>query len=340
MTKLNNSHVNVVGDSIESCLVSRKLSDNPAVKEVHHYTTGALGGVFIDDVETVYLGLLSKSQVNKIQQYLPDEVFEEVSESYLKIPHKKLNFQNSYDGYIRFPFTANSFENEFDMDDIILEKYGYTQYVDKLLEYKNINKIFKEMFEDHFYMNIIKKIGTNIWNLNISQLDPSYVYKGLLHLEHLDTQEPIMFYRPKIGYSGICKKLLEKDNITIVKENRINIKNKTKAQIDIMTYYCEYYDFYYDFLYGAMEYINPIVEMYKKNNLNTENYVKIQTPYDKKYGVYYQLNNNTYRVFFENYIINTNSYSAKQLIPSIANMKRYSEYKKMADLMINSRIIL
>lgn len=332
--KFNENIVNVYGDTIESCMYSRILAENSNKKIIHHYSE-QLGGIYST---TGMLGLLTGKQVKKIKEFLPEEEFIIITETYVKIPYNKLKIKNGTDGNIRFPLTKKSFESEYDYEDTIINTYTYQEYVEKYKESKNITKVFKSIFQDNFYIDVVKKVGSNLFNVIQTQMDYRYLYKTLLNLDSLEQDEIYQFYLPVCGFEKLCFKLLEKENITVVNQSRIDVKNKFRDNFEL-NYLFEFADYYFDFVYGALDYIKYEVTPYKTTLYNTEEISKVYTPYDKKHGLYFQIDNVIYSVDANKTRIRSNNFGKITIMPTLDNCKKNSQYVELANNIPNVKII-
>ena len=334
--KSKSNIINVYGDTLDSCVYSRVIADRYTDHKIIHHSSGEFGGIYSDNNKM--LGLLTEKQANKILEYLPDYVFIPVTETYVKVPHNKLKFKNTSDGNVRFPFTRKSFECEYDYNDMILEKPTFEEYIEDYKENKNIVKLMKTVFQDNFYMDVSKKIGTNVFNLIQSQMDAKYLYKTLFSMDFLDSADYFIYYIPSTGFGDLCLQLLNNHNITIKIDNRKNIKDRLSTKRD-QNYVFDYFDYYFDFIFGGIDYTKFTPKEFKKTLFNTEFITRTYTPYDKKYGIYYQIESTIYCVENTSYSIKSNTIESAIPTPSQTNYKKISQYIELANNMPNVKII-
>lgn len=332
--KLNNNVINIYGDNLESCLYARYLANKHPDKLIIHRSTGKFGGIYNES--TGMLGILTQLQVDKILEYIEFD-FEPITEVYVKIPYSKVKFRNTSDGNIRFPFNKKSFESEYDYDDTVLSTPTYEDFLIRYKQTKNIVKCLKEVFSDDFYVDIVKKIGTNFFNITQSQLDPKYIYKHLLHLESLNSQDYIIQYTPKYGYTLLCEELLNCINIEKIIEDRPTIRKQIRANNEL-NYIFEYYDYYMDFIFGAIEYVKYDVNLHKTTLFRADHISKTITPYDKKYGQYIQIESNIYGVVATPYEIISNSFESCTPLPTYTNVKKIQEYNSLINNIPNIKM--
>lgn len=323
--KINNNIVNIYGDNLESCIYARYLANKHPDKKIIHRNTGKLGGMYHESTKVP--GVLTQLQVNKILEYISVE-FEPISESYVKIPFSKVKFKNTLDGNIRFPFNKKSFESEYDYNDTILSTPTYEEFISKYKQTKNIVKCLKDIFSDEFYIDVVKKIGTNFFNITQSQLDPKFIYKQLLHLESLSSTDYIIQYTPKDGYSLLCSELLNFSNIEVIIDSRPNIRKNIRNN-NQLNYIFEYYDYYLDFIFGSIEYVKYEAVLHKTTLFNADSISKTLTPYDKKYGQYIQIESNIFGIQATPYEIIDNSFDSCIPLPTYNNVKKIQEYNSL-----------
>lgn len=340
MVRILEDSINVIGDSLEACLYSRYLASKPNINRIDHYTTGEYGGFYFDEVkDSAYVALfLTNAQLSKISNYIPNIEVRQVTENYVKAPSKKIKFSNPYDEYIPYPLNKASFELEMDYVDNILKTYTKEEFIIEYKEHKNITKLMKDIFSDQLYLNIVKKIGCNQWNLNQSQLDPSKLY-NLLHLYQLDSDKAFEYYNPSNGISSMCKELLNDSKIVIHKENRKDIKAITKSQVNKVTYLFEYVDYYMDFMFGGFDYMKAHTDLHSKS-ISEYKYFRIYTPFDKDYYVYFGIDSCTYKSWNEPIAINSHDFGRNILIPSLANTRKMIDYRKVSNVNRNFKILL
>lgn len=340
MVRIKEDLVNVIGDSIDACLYSRYLADNSIINSIDHHTTGQYGGFYFDEhKDDSYSALfVSEKQLNKIKEFLPDVQVIEVTENYLKTPIKKMRFSSPYDEYITYPINRGSFELEMDYDENILRSYSFEEFIDEYKKCKNVTKLMKNIFSDYFYMNLIKKIGCNQWNINQSQMDPSRLY-SMLNLGHLDENKRVKYYYPIKGASQLCKDLLKHPKINVIETNRKNIRSKTKSELNKVTYIFEYVDYYMDFMFGGLDYIAAKTELHSKS-ISENKYFKVLTPFDKKYHCYFGVDTNTYKTYNENFSITSHDFRKLLMVPSQNNYRKLSDYKKVSNVSKNLKIIV
>lgn len=337
MSSKNTSNIiNVYGDTLDSCVYSRVIAERYPEKTIVHYSSGNYGGIYSDTNRM--LGLLTEKQVNKILEYLPLYDFIQVTETYVKVPHSKLKFKNTTDGNLRFPFTKKTFECEYDYNDVITSTPSFEEYMEDFKENKNIVKVMKSIFNDAFYMDISKKIGTNIFNIIQSKLDAKYLYKSLFGLEYLQYSDYIVQYTPTNGYYDLCCSLLSHSNITRVVDTHKNIKEKITLRRD-SNYVFDYFDYYFDFIFGGIEYTKFTPIEYKKTFFNTDFITKIYTPYDKKFGIYFQIEDTIYSVENKPYYIRSNNVQVSIPTPSQSNYKKILQYVELVNNMPNVKIM-
>lgn len=332
--KLNSNIINIYGDNLESCLYARYLADKHPEKKIIHRSTGKYGGVYNES--TGMVGMLTQAQVDKISEYI-NISFDVISETYVKVPYNKIKIKNTSDGNIRFPFNRKSFESEFDYDDIIMSTPTYEMFMTQFKQSKNIVKCLKEIFSDDFYMDVIKKIGTNFFNITQSQLDPKYIYKHLLHLESLSSSEYILQYTPKEGYTVLCEALLNCSNIEKSIEDRVSIKRYVRNNNEL-NYLFEYYDYYMDFIFGSIEYIKYGITLHKTTLFRADGISKTISPYDKKYGQYIQIESNIYGITTTPYEITANDFDACIPMPTYNNVKKIQEYNSLINNIPNIKM--
>ena len=332
--KIRDDVINIYGDSLESCFFARTIALANPKSTVVHYSSGNLGGIHNDVNGT--LGVLTASQYSRISE-LVDVEFVEISEMHLKVPHNKISFMNTSDGYIRYPINKKSFETEYDYLDNIMSPLSYEDYINKFKTTKNIVKCIKEMFSDSFYMEIIKKIGTNFYDITQSQLEPRFIYEELLQLKYLTSDDLIVHYTPKNGYGELCESLLKLDNISSRVVDRKKIKKNIRTN-DEMNYIFEYYDYYLDFIYGSIEYITLEPVLHKKTLLNLDSISITITPYDKRYGKYYQIDSNIYGVKTSKSTIMSDGFGPRTPIPTYQNSKKIREYTQLVSNIPNIKL--
>lgn len=332
--KINNDVINIYGDGLEACLYARYLANKHPEKKIIQYGVGLLGGIYHES--TGLVGFLNSAQVDKISEYIDIEYIE-TSEIYVKIPYNKVKFKNTLDGNIRFPFNRKSFESEYDYSDTVISTPTYEEFIAKFKQNKNIVKCLKDIFSDSFYVDVVKKIGTNFFNITQSQLDPKYIYKHLLKLESLATNEYLIQYVPALGHSNLCEELLKKSNISRVILSRQEIKNNIRNNNQI-NYIFEYYDYYLDFIFGAIDYFRQEPTLFKTTLYNLDSISKTITPYDKKYGQYIQIESNIYGIATESYCINNNEFKTCTPLPTYCNVKKIQEYVQLTSNMPNVKI--
>lgn len=341
MARVLSSSVNVVGDSLDACMYSRYLAENSSsVEEIVHYVTNEVGGVHFDAVKdsAYYMQFLKRQVKDKIQEYLPAYEFELVLDTFVKIPNKKIKFHTSYDGYVRFPITRSTFELDIDYADAVLNSMKLNEFLVEYKSTKNITKVMKSIFSDDFYMSVIKKIGSNQWNLNQSQIDPLRLYASVLSLDSLDDDSIVEYYHPNRGTSELCMKLLNHPKIKIVTASRRDIKSTIKSQVTRVSYICEYFDYYFDFMFGGLDYVQYCTEVHSRS-LNDSELVRIYTPYDKTYHVFFEIDSVTYKVASKPSLITSNNFNRMALSPSISNYKKILDYKKVSAVSRNLKIV-
>lgn len=328
--------INVYGDSLDSCIYTRILSEKYPNKQIIHYSSEYLGGIYSN--KSNMLGLLSEKQVNLLLKYEPDLRFIPITESYIKVPYTKLKFKNTTDGNLRFPFTKKTFEFEYDYNDNILSTPTYDEFITRYGDIKNLVKLMKEIFSESFYMDVSKKIGTNIYNTIQSQIDPRFLYKTLFNLESLALDDYYIYYTPVGGFEDLCLSILDKDNIKLIVKDRKTIKNILSSNKDD-NYVFDYFDYYFDFIFGGIEYIKYHPKLIKTTLFNTDVITITQTPYDKKYGMYYQIDSSIFSVSTSKYLIHSNTFDYCLPIPTQSNYKKINQYIELTASMNNIRII-
>lgn len=334
LSKVNNGIINVFGDTLDSCVYTRMLSEKYPDKTIYHYSSGNFGGIYSDS--NGMLGLLNETRKNIILSYIQTE-FIPITETYVKVPYSKLDIKNTTDGNIRFPFTKKSFEFDYDFYDVILSTPTYEEFMTNYIDNKNLVKCMKNVFADSFYMNVSKKIGTNIFDVIQSQLDPKYLYKALFNMDSLLLDEYFIYYSPAYGFTDLCTKLLAKSNIKVILDNRKSLKKALDN--NNMNYLFDYFDYYMDFIFGGIEYTKFTPIEYKKTLLNTDQICRVYTPYDKKYGIYYQIDNIIYAVVNSKYLIKSNYFDVCMPTPSQLNYKKIKQYVELTNNIPNISIM-
>lgn len=334
LNKYTSNVINVYGDSLDACVYTRTLSEKFPNRTIVHYSSGEFGGIYSN--KNGMLGLLSENRMRLISSYI-DAEFIPVTESYVKVPYNKLKIKNTTDGNIRFPITKKSFEFEYDYDDVILSTPTYEEFIEEYSNNKNIVKVMKKIFNDSFYTDVIKKIGTNIFDTIQSQLDARYLYKTLFNMESLQLCDYFIYYCPVGGYDSLCRKLLENSNIKTVITDRVSIKKSLEN--NDQNYLFDYFDYYLDYIYGGIEYTKFTPKEYKKTLFNTDQISRIYTPYDKNYGIYYQIESTIYSVETSKYFIKSNNFSSCIPTPSQTNFKKISQYLELVSNIPNMNII-
>ena len=341
MVRISEEYVNVVGDSLESCLYARYLAETkPKIKRIDHYTTGEYGGFYFDEVkDSSYIPLfLTRPQLLKINKFIPNFEVKLISENHVKVPAKKIKFTTPYDEYITYPINRGCFELDMDYKDAILRNFTYEEFIAEYKDSKNITRLMKTVFSDNFYLNIIKKIGCNQWNTNQSQIDPGALYH-MLHLEQIDSKDSFEYYYPVNGMSDLCKQLLDHPKIAKHTATRKNIKATFKAQEDRTVYLFEYIDYYMDFMFGGFDYMKCNTEIHTKS-FSEQNYFRIYTPFDKTYYVYFGIGQTSYKSQNIPYLITANDFCRSILVPTMTNYRRLNEYRKVAQVSRNLKIMI
>lgn len=332
--KFNTSIINVYGDTLESCVYARMLAETRPNLKIRHYSSSNLGGIYVNSA----LGLLTEKQMLRVLEYMPEYEFTPVTETYVRIPYNKLKIKNTTDGNIRFPFTVKSFESEYDYDDVVLSTPTFDEFMDRCKANKNIVKTMKEIFQDSFYVDVAKKIGTNLFDVIQSQLDPKYIYKQLFNMESLSYDDYLVYYTPVNGFEDLCVELLKHENIEMIITDRKSIRDKLNGNNE-MNYVFDYFDYYLNFIFGPIEYYKFTSTEYKKTLYNTEFISRTYTPYDKKYGLYYQIENTIYAVSTRSYAIRCNIFDNCIPKPTITNVKKIAQYLDLVSKIPNINII-
>lgn len=340
MVRIVEDVVNVVGDSLEACLYSRYLASKPEITVVDHYTTGEYGGFYFDDKkDSAYCALfLTESQVSKIASFLPEFQTIKITEHYLKAPVKKIRFSNPYDEYITYPLTKNSFELDMDYRDNVLRHYTYEEFIAEYKDTKNITKLMKNIFSEQIYMNLIKKIGCNQWNLNQSQLEAGRLYHQL-QLGCLNSEDPFNYHHPIGGASALCRALLNHPKIKIHTNTRKNIKAEVKSKTNKITYLFEYIDYYMDFMFGGFDYVKGHTDIHSKS-ISEYKYFRVLTPFDKQYYAYFGVDATSYKVWNEEATISSHDFGRLQLVPSQVNYRKLNDYRKIAHVSRNFKVLI
>lgn len=341
MQRISTDVVNVVGDSIEACLYSRfLLKNNSDIKKINHYITGNLGGIYDDREKNNHYNILflNAKTREKIAEFLPDFKFELIVNNYLKIPQKKIKFSNNYDGFLRFPITRKCFELQIDYQDAVTSCMNFEQFINEYKEVKNITRVMKMMFSEDFFSNIIKKIGCNQWNINLSQVDPIKLYKNILNLDYIDSDEVVEYYHPIDGATKMCEELLSHPKINVIRTNRKAIKNIVNTDRDKLTYIQDYVDYYMNFMFGALDYVQYQTEIHKKS-ISYSKTSRVFPIYDKVYFQFFEKDSITYKTWSKEMNIRSNDFDFLAVVPSIQNYKKISDYKKYAAVSQTLRII-
>lgn len=338
MVRILDDVVNVVGDSLDACLYSRYLATKPEIKKINHYTTGEYGGFYFDEhKDSSYVALFfTKTQLQKIESFVGALNSVALSENYVKVPVKKIKFASPFDEYVSFPICRDSFEISMDYQDNILRECSLDEFMSEYKECKNITKIMKTIFDDSFYMNVVKKIGCNQWNLNQSQLDPARLYNSL-HLEQLGSNKPFEYFYATNGISDICRKLLADPKIEIHTKNRRDIKKEIKVNSGIVSCLFEYVDYYMDFMFGGFDYMQASTDIHSKS-ISDNRYFRVNTPFDKEYYSYFGVDSITYKTKNINSRIRSHEFKRQILIPSQLNHRKMVDYKKVAIVSRNIKI--
>ena len=334
MEKFDFSVVNVVGNSIESCLFSNYLKNKFPEKSIRHFRSGNLGGVH--SFENGLPRFFTLEQKNKILNILPDVEFQTITETYLKIPYNKLEFQNSNDGYIRFPLTKKSFECEFDYNDIVDSTPTLQDFMDSYSSTKNVIKCLKGVFNHKFFNNVIKRVSLNYLTIPQANIDPRYTYNTLLQLDSLADEDYYCYHYPTIGVEELCNRLLS--GIEVKLESKANIKKLVKNNKNL-NYICENYDYYFDLMHGPLDYLTISSDIHKKYSMNLDEIVRIYTPYDKKSGLYYEVNSTIYKTTLGVTRIKSNNFGEMLLAPTIDNSKKILDYQKTSNLIPNIKLV-
>lgn len=341
MNRISKDVVNVVGDSLEACLYSRfLLENNPDIKKINHYITGNLGGVYADRVKNEHYNILflNAKTRDKIAGFLPSCKFELIVDNYIKVPQKKIKFSNNYDNHLHFPLNKTIFELEIDYSDAVLSPLTFEEFIKEYKEVKNITRLMKMMFSDTFYGNIIKKIGTNQWNINLSQMDPIKLYKSVLCLDYIDSDDIVEYYHPVDGATALCEELLSHYKINVIRVDRKSIKNVVNNDRDKLTYIQDNIDYYMNFMFGALDYVQYQTEVHKKSIAHTQT-SRILTPHDKTYFQFFEKDSITYKTWSKSTRISSNDFEYLALVPSISNYKKILDYKKVAAVSQNIKIV-
>lgn len=341
MNRISKDVVNVVGDSLEACLYSRfLLENNPDIKKINHYITGNLGGVYADRVKNEHYNILflNAKTREKIAGFLPSCKFELIVDNYIKVPQRKIQFSNTYDGLIRYPFTVKSFEMDLDYNDAILSPMSFDTFIKEYKEVKNITRLMKMIFSDSFYGNIIKKIGGNQWNINLSQVDPIKLYRNILNLDYIESDEIVEYYHPVEGATKLCEELLNHQKINVINTDRKSIKNVISNERSVVTYVQDFVDYYMNFMFGAFDYVQYQTEVHKKS-ISHHNVSRILTPYDKQYFMYFEKDSITYKSWSKDVKISSNDFEYFALVPSMSNYKKLIDYKKFAAVSQTIKIV-
>lgn len=341
MRRISKEEINVVGDTLEACLYSRfLLSTNKNITKINHYVTDNLGGIYYDREKNNHYNILflnSKAR-EKISEFLPDCKFELIIDNYLKIPFKKIRFSNSQDGFIRFPITMKSFELEIDYQDAVCNPLSFEQFIKEYKEAKNITKVMKMIFSEQFFLDVIKNIGVNQWNIKLSQVDPIKLYKNILNLEYIDIDDVVEYYHPIDGATKLCEELLSHPNINVIRTNRKSIKDVVNNDRHRLTYIQDYVDYYMNFMFGSLDYIQYQTEVHKKS-ISYSQIKRVFSPYDKKYFQFFEKDSITYKTWSKDMKINSNDFDFLALVPSMNNYKKIQEYKKVAAVSQTIKII-
>lgn len=340
MVRVADDCFNVVGDSIEACLYSRHLVEtNPKIKQINHYTTGEYGGFYfdgkIDDSFVAYF--LTENNVNRICEYIGLNLTR-LATSSIKIPAKKIKFTTVYDDHIDYPINRGSFELDMDYKDAVKLELSFDEYVKEYKQCKNITKLMKSIFSEQFYMNVIKKIGCNQWDMNQSQFDPCRLY-NILQLSQISSEVPAPVYYPTNGASEMCKELLNHPKINVIVKKRSDIKNTIKLATSLVTYVFEYIDYYFDFIFGGLDYMKASTKIHSKN-IAERNYFRTITPHDLEYYMYFGIGQLTYKTKNVPTRIRSNDFSRLALVPSASNFRKIAEYHKVANVNRNLKIMI
>lgn len=341
MRQISKEIVNVVGDSLEACLYSRFLLDNnPEIKKINHYITDNLGGIYADREKKDHYNILflNAKTREKIAGFLPSHKFELIVDNYIKVPQKKIKFSNNLDGYIHFPFTLKSFELQLDYNDAILNTMNFETFIKEYKEVKNITRLMKMIFSDEFYGNIIKKIGGNQWNINLSQVDPIKLYRNILNLDYIESDDIVEYYHPIEGATKLCEELLSHLKINVIRTDRKTIKNVVNNTKDVVNYVQDYIDYYMNFMFGAFDYVQYQTEVHKKS-ISYHNTSRTFSIYDKTYFQFFEKDSITYKSWSKDMKISSNEFEYLAVVPSMSNYKKLAEYKKFAAVSQTIKII-
>lgn len=341
MNRISKEVVNVVGDSLEACLYSRFLLDNnPEIKKINHYITDNLGGIYADREKNEHYNILflNAKTREKIAGFLPSHKFELIVDNYIKLPIRKISFSNTYDGHVHFPFTLKSFDNQLDYNDAILNTMSFETFIKEYKEVKNITRLMKMIFSDAFYGNIIKKIGGNQWNINLSQVDPIKLYRNILNLDYIESDDIVEYYHPVDGATKLCEELLAHQKINVIKTDRKSIKGVVNNSKDILSYVQDHIDFYMNFMFGALDYVQYQTEIHKKS-ISYHNTSRTFTPYDKCHFQFFEKDSITYKSWSKDVKISSNDFEHLALVPSLTNYKKIQDYKKFAAVSQTIKIV-
>lgn len=340
MLRVSEDVVNVVGDSLVSCMYSRYLASLPHIKQVNHYTTGEYGGFYFDrKKDSSFVALfLSKHQIDEVRKLLPEAAFIPLSESYLKAPVKKIKFSSPYDEYIPYPITKSSFELDMDYHDCVLKTYSKAEFLEEYASNKNITKLMKSVFSETMYMNLMKKIGCNQWGMNQSQMDARSIY-ALLSLEQLGNDNQMQYYYPANGASKLCIDMLSDSKIKIIEMEPKKIKKEIKANSHIVSHLFDYIDYYMDFMFGGLDYVSAKTEIHSKS-ISEYRYFRVLTPFDKTHYMYFGVEAVSYKVSSVPMLIRSNSFGRGVLCPSQANYRKIADYRKVSAVSRNLKVMI
>lgn len=330
----------IIGYSIDAVLEAISILTQSDKTEVVFYATGPLGSP-LDN----FNDYISNNDIMLLLQFLPKLKYSYIyNPEYIYIPYDKIKFKTSSNGFIQYPFTKTSFDDEKEW-----------KCVSTSLKNNNINKIkndmtlspsklltaYKSKLPKWFTESIIKNLANTRWSsLQISQ----FTMLGLnyeFNFDLIDESEyKDIWYKPVISYNELCHSLLEKYSIKCIDKSPEEVKriisnrNVNDASITIMDNRIDYYMNYVGGMFDRMQMVSTVVD------INDVNIPQIQFDCFNNFIAYtptlnewaYTYFDNTIRKFNSKKVFIANDNTLSEIPLTRNNVKLYDTYKNMISL--------
>jgi len=242
----------VVGYTLDSVIEAHNQAQN-VENEVVFYNTGTLG-----EPLDKYNDFISYDDAKRLSVILPDLEFDEFHGcDYLYIPYEKLKFKNSHNGLITLPFNKLSFD---DIEEWKAVRDGYLdEHVQAILKDMSnsptrLITMFKQYLPKWFVDSIIRNVSNTRWaDIPTSNVTLNgYLYE--FNLNQIESEGINMWYKPRISYNEICKRILKKDKIPVYAATKEDcVRFLTDRSIEYVTFMDNRVDHYLGYRSGIFD---------------------------------------------------------------------------------------